>query len=112
MRMGERTNFLVHEGLLFKGKQLCIPDCSLRMHIIQELYREGHVKRDHMLQLIRDSYFWSSMGKEVKRFVERCQVCQVSKGKAINAGLYMPLPIPTQPWTIVSMDFVLGLPQT
>ena len=50
------------------------------------------------------------MRKEVERFVERCRVCQVSKGKATNAGLYMPLPIPTtQPWTDISMDFILGL---
>ena len=61
--------------------------------------------RDRTLQLIRDSYFWLSMRKEVERFVERCQVCQVSKGKAINAGLYMSLPIPTQPWTNINIDF-------
>ena len=65
-----------------------------------------------MLQLIHDSYFWSSMRNEVEGFVERCRVCQVSKGKATNTELYMPLPILTQPWTDISVDFVLGLPRT
>ena len=112
VRISERTDFLVHKGFLFKGNQLCVPDCSLGLRIIQELHGEGHVGRDHTLQLIRDSYFWSSMFKEVERFVERCQICQVSKGKATNARLYMLFPISTQPWTDISMDFVLGLPQT
>ena len=26
-----RTDFLLHEGHLLKGNQLCIPDCSLRL---------------------------------------------------------------------------------
>ena len=45
-------------------------------------------------------------------FVERCMVCQRSNGHASNSGLYLSLPVPTQPWTDISMDFVLGLPRT
>ena len=110
--MGERTYFLVHEGFFFMGNRLCVPNCSLRLHIIQELHGKGHVGRDRTLKLIHYSYFWPSMRMEVERFVEMCRVCQVSKRKATNARLYIPLPIPTQPWTDISMDFVLRLPRT
>ena len=44
--------------------------------------------------------------------MERCRICKVSKEKATNARLYMPLPILTQAWTNINMDFVLGLPWT
>ena len=44
--------------------------------------------------------------------MEHCRIYEVSKGKAANTGFCMPLPIPAQPWVDVSMDFVLGLPQT
>ena len=92
------------------GVRLCVPDCSLPLKIISELHNEGHVGRDRTLQLVMESYFWPMLRRDVVRFVERCRVFQEAKGKASNAGLYLPLPIPTQPWSDVSMDFVLGLP--
>ncbi|GKB54909.1 putative nucleotidyltransferase, ribonuclease H, partial [Tanacetum coccineum] len=83
----EKPDFFLHNGFLFKGDQLCIPDSSLRLQIIKELHGEGHVGRDRTLQL-------------------------VSKGMATNASLYMPFPVPLQPWVDISMDFMLGLPRT
>ena len=41
-----------------------------------------------------------------------CKIYQIFKGTATNAGLYIPLLVPTQPWVDISMDFVLGLPRT
>jgi hypothetical protein len=48
----------------------------------------------------------------VDKLVKSYRICQVLNGSATNAGLYLPLPILEQPWTNVSMDFVLGLPRT
>ncbi|CAA7012879.1 unnamed protein product [Microthlaspi erraticum] len=109
---GLSPDFFVLDGFLFRGSQLCIPECSLRLQIIKEIHTEGHVGRDRTLQLVTASYFWPTLRREVERFVSRCVICLASKGHATNAGLYLPLPIPTQPWTDISMDFVLGLPRT
>ncbi|PKI40816.1 hypothetical protein CRG98_038827 [Punica granatum] len=111
-RVGEKSKFLLHDGFLFKGNQLCIPDCSLHLQIIKKLHGECHVGRDRTLLLVQGSYFWPTIRKEVEKYVQKCRVCNVSKGTATNDGLYMPLPVPSRPWEDVSMDFVLGLPRT
>lgn len=107
-----RSDYSLVDGFVFRGNRLCVPECSLRLQIILELHREGHVGRDRTLKLVSDSYCWPTLRRDVERFVARCTSCQQGKGHASNAGLYLPLPIPTQPWSDISMDFVLGLPRT
>jgi len=46
----------------------------------------------------------------VERIREKCITCKHAKFKLKPHGLYTPLPIPSEPWTDISMDFVLGLP--
>ncbi|XP_033147058.1 uncharacterized protein LOC103869552 isoform X1 [Brassica rapa] len=109
---GVRSDFSLVDGFVFKDNRLCVPECSLRLQIIKELHSEGHVGRDRTLKLVSKSYFWPTLRRDVERFVTRCMACQQGKGHASNAGLYLPLPVPTQPWSDISMDFVLGLPRT
>lgn len=111
-QLDRHNDFSMQDGFVFHSIRLCNPECSLRLQIISELHNEGHVGRDRTLQLVCASYFWPTLRRDVERFVTRCRICQESKGKSSNAELYLPLPIPTQPWTDVSMDFVLGLPRT
>ncbi|CAA7053553.1 unnamed protein product [Microthlaspi erraticum] len=112
LQEGHHPDFLLQDGFMFRDSRLCVPACSLRLQLITELHGEGHMGRDRTLQLVAESYFWPTLRRDVARFVERCVVCQLSKGPASNGGLYMPLPVPTQPWTDISIDFVLGLPRT
>ena len=43
--------------------------------------------------------------------VKTCLICQRSKSENVPyPGLLQPLPIPMQPWSDISMDFIEGLP--
>jgi hypothetical protein len=72
----------------------------------------GHFGHDKMFSKLNGSYFWLGIRTDVKKFVDRCRICQHTKGKRQNTGLYQPLPILERPWNAMSMDFILGLPRT
>jgi hypothetical protein len=106
------TEYMIQDGLLFQGNQLCIPKCSMRENLLKEKHSGGlveHFGHDKMFSKLNGSYFWPGMRIDVKKFVDRCRICQHTKGKRQNTGLYQPLPIPERSWDIVSMDFILGL---
>jgi hypothetical protein len=108
-------DFLIQDGLLFKGNQLCIPDCSMRENLVKEKHSgglAGHFGHDKTFAKLSESYFWPGMRADLKRFVDRCRICQHAKGRKQNTGFYQPLPIPERPWEAISMDFLLGFPRT
>eukprot|EP01018_Ginkgo_biloba_P007602 Gb_17033 [translate_table: standard] len=107
--------YFLQDGYLFKGKQLCILVGPMRENIIKELHSGrmgGHFGRDKTITLVEDRYYLPGLRKQVAKFVAQCKICQVSKGASQNTGLYEPLPVPSGPWTDVSMDFVVGLSST
>jgi hypothetical protein len=109
------TEYMIQDGLLFRGNQLCIPKFSMRENLLKEKHSGGlaeHYGHDKMFSKLNGSYFLPGMRTYVKKFVDRCRICQHTKGKRQNIGLYQPLPIPERSWDAVSMDFILGLPRT
>ena len=56
-------------------------------------------------------FWWPSMEPEVREYVEACSVCARNKSSTgSRMGLLHPLPIPSRPWSNISLDFVTGLP--
>ena len=72
----------------------------------------GHFGQDKTYAQLSSFYYFQGMRTDVKKFVEKCRIFQYAKGRSQNAGLYQRLPIPSRPWDVMSMDFVLGLPKT
>eukprot|EP00253_Pinus_taeda_P035898 PITA_35898 len=57
-------DYNLHEKLLFKGGQLCIPDCSMRENIIREKHSgglAGHFGMNKTLEQLSHFYFWQKM---------------------------------------------------
>jgi hypothetical protein len=109
------TDYMIQEGLLFRGNQLCIPNCSMRENLLKEKHSgglAGHFSHEKTFAKMSESYFWLGMQSEVKRFVNRCRIFHHSKGRKQNVGFYQPFPIPERPWDAIIMDFVLGLSRT
>jgi hypothetical protein len=69
---------------MFRGNQLCIPNCSMRENLLKEKHSGGlvgHFGHDKTFMKLNESYFWPGMRADVKRFVDRCRICQHSKGR-------------------------------
>ena len=69
----------------------------------------GVVKTFRVLQA---HFYWPHMKRDVERICGRCITCRQAKSQVQPHGFYTPLPIPSETWVDISMDFVLGLPRT
>ena len=76
-------DYLIQDGMLFKGNQLCIPRSSMRENMIKDKHSGGmarHFGRDKTIAILREHYFWPQMSQDVKNFIKSCRVCQMVKG--------------------------------
>ena len=62
--------------------------------------------------MLSDHFFWPHMKRDVKKLCQKCITCKQAKSRVMPHGLYSPLPIPSEPWVDISMDFVFGLPRS
>ena len=57
-------DFIIQDGMLFKGSQLCIPQSSMRENLIKEKHSgglAGHFGHDKTLSLVSENYYWPQL---------------------------------------------------
>jgi hypothetical protein len=85
------TNYMIEDGLLFWGSQLCIQKCSMRENLLKEKHSGGlarHLSHDKTFSKLNGAYFWPGMRTYVKKFVDRCRICHHTKERRWNTRLY------------------------
>jgi transposase InsO family protein/predicted aspartyl protease len=105
------------EGLLMFRGRLWVPEKEeLRTKMTQEIHDSkacGHPGRDNTAQILGRQYFWPRMSEDVRRFVRNCDVCGRTRSwRDKRQGFLKPLPIPSQIWKEISIDFIVDLPES
>jgi hypothetical protein len=106
-----------HQGVLWFHKCIVVPkDHQLRKQILYEAHLSKfffHPGSTKMYQDLRQHFWWTRMKREIAKYVSECDTCQRVKASHLKAsGTLQPLPIPSWKWEDISMDFIVGLPNT
>jgi len=110
---------LSDQGLIFfedwmGNLRLCVP-ASKRVEIIKESHDQltegAHEGYHKTYNRIAAGYYWPKMSRDIHLYVKTCDICQKSKPKKhAPYGLLQPIPIPSRPFEVVTMDFIPELP--
>ncbi|KAJ0907443.1 putative nucleotidyltransferase, Ribonuclease H [Helianthus annuus] len=105
----------VRDGLVFlKGRIMVPPVTSIRRDLLAEFHSStlgGHSGIHATFKRLSTSFTWLGMKRDVTKCIKECSVCQAIKSPAHKPyGLLQPLPIPSDTWQDLSMDFITNLP--
>jgi hypothetical protein len=96
--------------------QIVVPNIpDLKSRILQEFHDKvssGHTGTSRTVELVSRHYWWPGMLLDISDYVKSCISCQRSKPGTGTHPVAAPLPVPTERWASVSMDFITSLPKS
>ncbi|KAL4324042.1 hypothetical protein GQ457_11G007640 [Hibiscus cannabinus] len=113
----QNSEYTEQEGLVvFKGRIVIPKELALRSRLLWEYHDSklgGHAGVNRTYRRLSASFYWAGMRNEVRDYVRQCQTCQRMKIESLSpAGLLQPLPIPSQVFEDLALDFIVGLPKS
>jgi len=107
--------FSLKEGILHFQNRIIVPS-SLKSKLLNKFHDEplsGHQGFNRTLERLSRHYWWPNMKKDILNYVRSCEICNKNKVRRHKPyGKIQPLPIPSKPWEIIGVDFIVQLPSS
>jgi hypothetical protein len=102
--------------LYFHGKIYVPPTVDICQKIValnHDSQIAGHPGRWKTLELISWNYWWPQMSRYIGQYTATCDLCIRTKiQRRLPTGHLELLPIPDTRWDMISVDFIVELPQS
>jgi hypothetical protein len=110
-------DFELKEGLIrFRGCIWIGNDKDIQLQLVKSLHDSavgGHSGFHATYHRVKRLFAWTGMKQLVQQVVRECATCQQAKTECCPpAGLLQPLNVPGQPWEVITLDFIEGLPRS
>jgi hypothetical protein len=107
--------WILDDLIYYKGRIYVVPESKFKERVLRAFHDSplaGHQGFLKTYRKIRERFAWKGLKEYAMRYVRECTTCQQNKVEHTHlAVLLQPLPIPTQKWESISMDFITGFPR-
>ena len=93
-------------GILFYRESRIVAPAAIRIQLIVDAHGSGHVGITRTYDKVRTLYWWPAMWSDVKRAVDQCQTCMMSRRINPREMSYHPLETAHAPRQIFYMDLL------
>lgn len=111
-----QENYSLKGKALYWKSRLYVPEGAEIIEIIKDFHdnpHAGHYGRTKTLKSISNHYMWPGMKKDLFLYLKGCKTCgRTNPSRSKPQGLLKPLGISEGPWKLVSLDFIVELPNS
>ena len=76
-------------------------------------HKSAHTGWERTLAALREQFYWPGMRTDAIKYVQSCDPCQkIKHNQGMGVGFVQPLEIPANPFDVVSLDLITGLPKS
>ncbi|KAK8772978.1 hypothetical protein V5799_012489 [Amblyomma americanum] len=86
-------------------RRIVVP-AALRSSVMAVFHDDnGHLGSEKTKTLVQRKYWWPSIAKDIRRYIESCHTCQAVNSRKTRAeGCLNPREIPSEPNVVISLD--------
>lgn len=96
-----RDELAVHDGLVFRGERVVIPDGMRKL--TKECLHSSHLGVESVLRRARECIYWPNMASDIRQVVENCEAYRTYE-RAQQKETLMQQETPTRQWEKVGVD--------